>query len=168
MVIDWFSTACCLLFICGTFKKRKPLLETGDRRQEGTGYRHQQPAASSQQPAGDLPSVLSSLGCSLDPPTFASAIKCHQKSTSNSAGSSIGSLAPPPPPGPPRGWAVCTCRASTSLAPLYSPCASSAFDWGSKVKARLPLRAPRQLPWSPPRGWCSCRLSHSAFCSLAH
>jgi hypothetical protein len=29
------------------------------------------------------------------PPTFASAIKCHQKSTSNSAGSSVGSLAPP-------------------------------------------------------------------------
>jgi hypothetical protein len=43
-------------------------------------------------------SLLSSLGCSLDPPTFASAIRCHQKSTSNSnsAGSSVGSLAPPP------------------------------------------------------------------------
>ena len=39
--------------------------------------------------------LLSFLGCSLDPPTFASAIKCHQKSTSNSAGSSVGSLAPP-------------------------------------------------------------------------
>jgi hypothetical protein len=36
------------------------------------------------------------LGCSLDPFPFASAIKCHQKSTCNSAGSSIGSLAPPP------------------------------------------------------------------------
>ena len=29
-----------------------------------------------------------------------------------------------------RGSAVCTCRASTSLAPFYSPCASSAFGWG--------------------------------------
>jgi hypothetical protein len=37
------------------------------------------------------------------PSATASAIKCHQKSTSNSAGSSVGSLAPPMPP---RGWAV--------------------------------------------------------------
>jgi hypothetical protein len=45
----------------------------------------------------------------------------------------------PPTPGPPRGWAVRPCRASTSLAPLYSPCASSAFGWGPKPP--LPFRA---------------------------
>jgi hypothetical protein len=50
------------------------------------------------------------------------------------------------PPGPPRGWAVCTCRASTSLAPLYSPCASSAFDWGSKPHSRS---APAPVESSP-------------------
>jgi hypothetical protein len=39
-----------------------------------------------------------SWGARWTPPTFASAIKCHQnqKSTSNSVGSSVGSLAPPP------------------------------------------------------------------------
>jgi hypothetical protein len=63
--------------------------------------------------------------------------------TQLSAGSSVGSLAPP---GPPRGWAVCTCRASTSLAPLYSPCASSAFDWGSKPPSRS---APAPVESSP-------------------
>jgi hypothetical protein len=39
---------------------------------------------------------LNSPGCSLDPPPFASATKCHQKSSANSAGSSVGSLSPPP------------------------------------------------------------------------
>jgi hypothetical protein len=48
-------------------------------------------------------------------------------------------LPPPPPPGPPHGWAVCTCRASTSLAPLYSPCAISAFGWGPKPPSRSAL-----------------------------
>jgi hypothetical protein len=43
------------------------------------------------------------------------------------------------PPGPPRGWAVRPCRASTSLAPLYSPCASSVFGWGSKPPSRSAL-----------------------------
>jgi hypothetical protein len=37
-----------------------------------------------------------------------------------------------PPRAIPRLGGVCACRASASLAPLYSPCASSAFDWGSK------------------------------------
>jgi hypothetical protein len=36
-------------------------------------------------------------------------------------------------------WAVRPCRASTSLAPLYPPCASPAFNWGSK----RPPPAPR-------------------------
>jgi hypothetical protein len=88
--------------------------------------------------------LLSSLGCSLDPPTFASTIKCHQKSTSNSAESSVGSLAPPR--ANPRSSAVCTCRASTSLAPLYSPCASSASGWGSKPNSRS---APAPVESSP-------------------
>jgi hypothetical protein len=44
-----------------------------------------------------------------------------------------------PPRGPPHGWAVRPCRASTSLAPVYSPCASSAFDWGSNPPSRSAL-----------------------------
>jgi hypothetical protein len=61
-------------------------------------------------------------GCSLGPSPFASAIKCHQKSTCNSAGSPVGSLAPPPPGHPAAGrWAVRPGCAGTSLAPLYSP-----------------------------------------------
>jgi hypothetical protein len=43
-------------------------------------------------PRGDEPT--GPLGCSLGPFPFASAIKCHQKSTCNSAGSSVGSLTP--------------------------------------------------------------------------
>jgi hypothetical protein len=49
------------------------------------------------------------------------------------------------PPGPPHGWAVFPCRASTSLAPLYSPCASLAFGWGSKLLSRSAL-APVESP----------------------
>jgi hypothetical protein len=74
------------------------------------------------------------------PPPFASAIKCHHKSTSNSAGSSVGSLAHP------RATPRLLCRASTSLAPLYSPCAISAFDWGSKPHSRS---APAPVESSP-------------------
>ena len=80
----------------------------------------------------------------MEPPTFASAIKCHQKSTSNSAGSSVGSLAPPR--ATPRLGGVYVDRASTSLAPLYSPCASWAFDWGSKPNSRS---APAPVESSP-------------------
>ena len=29
------------------------------------------------------------------------------------------------------------------------------------VGGQSPTPAPRQLPWSPPRGWCSCRLAYS-------
>jgi hypothetical protein len=43
------------------------------------------------------------------------------------------------PPGPPHGWAVRPCRASTSLAPLYSPHARLAFGWGSKPPSRSAL-----------------------------
>jgi hypothetical protein len=80
---------------------------------------------------GSLPNPL---GCSLGPLPFASAIKCHQKSTSNSAGSPVGSLAPhTPPPGHP---AAGRCGRVVPVPPLLictrpAPCASSAFDWGS-------------------------------------
>ena len=72
----------------------------------------------------------------MDPPTFASAIKCHQKSTSNSAGSSVGSLAPP--------------RATPRLGGVYVSCQyfTCSFvlalrELGLRLgaKARLPLRA---------------------------
>jgi hypothetical protein len=36
------------------------------------------------------------------------------------------------------------------------------------IGGQSPTPAPRQLPWSPPRGWCSFRLPHSTLCSLAH
>jgi hypothetical protein len=49
----------------------------------------------------------------LDPPPFASAIKCHQKSTSNSAGSPVGSLAHPRAT-PRLGGAAVSCQ--------YFPC----------------------------------------------
>jgi hypothetical protein len=67
--------------------------------------------------------------------------------------SSVGSLVvlSTPPGHPTAGRCVATCRASISLAPLYSPCcASSAFGLRLGVKAPLPLRAssrgPRVLP----------------------
>ena len=82
-------------------------------------------------------SLLSFLGCSLDPPpTFASAIKCHQKSTSNSAGSSVGSLAPPRAT-PRLGGVYVSCQ--------YFPCSFvlALRELGLRlgVKAPLPLRA---------------------------
>jgi hypothetical protein len=79
---------------------------------------------------------LSFLGCSLDPPTFASAIKCHQKSTSNSAGSSVGSLAPPR--GTPRlGGVYVSCQYLPSSFVL----ALRELGLRLGVKAQLPLRA---------------------------
>ena len=70
------------------------------------------------------------------PPTFASAIKCHQKSTSNSAGSSVGSLAPPRAT-PRLGGVYVSCQ--------YFPCSFvlALRELGLRlgVKAQLPLRA---------------------------
>jgi hypothetical protein len=61
---------------------------------------------------GDLLSFLA--GVLVGPPhPFASAIKCHQKSTSNSAGSSVGSLAHTPGH-PTAGW----CGRVVSVLPL--------------------------------------------------
>jgi hypothetical protein len=77
--------------------------------------------------------------------------KCYQMSSKEHIqlgwvpGSSVGSLvlSLSTPPGHPaaRRSVRAVCRASTSLAPLYSPCASSAFGWGSTPNAQLPLRA---------------------------
>jgi len=81
-------------------------------------------------------SLLNFLGCSLDPPTFATATKCHQKSTSNSAGSSVGSLAPPRAT-PRLGGVYVSCQ--------YFPCSFvlALRELGLRlgVKAQLPLRA---------------------------
>ena len=72
----------------------------------------------------------------MEPPTFASAIKCHQKSTSNSAGSSVGSLAPPRAT-PRLGGVYVSCQ--------YFPCSFvlALRELGLRlgVKAQLPLRA---------------------------
>jgi hypothetical protein len=75
----------------------------------------------------------------LDPFPFASAIKCHQKSTRNSAGSSVGSLAPPAR-ATPRLGGVRPCRASTSLAHLFV-LALRELGLRMGAKAPLPLRA---------------------------
>jgi hypothetical protein len=95
--------------------------------------------------------------------------KCHlppnitkiQKSTSNSAGSSVGSLAPP--------------RAALRLGGVYVscqyfPCSFVQFvlalrELGLRLsiggQSPTPTPAPRQLPWGPPRGWRSGRLAYS-------
>jgi hypothetical protein len=78
--------------------------------------------------------------------------KCHQMSSKEHI--QLGRvvrwvLSASPPPGPPRGSAVCACRASTSLAPLYSPCASQAFGWGSNPNSRS---APAPVESSPGLG----------------
>jgi hypothetical protein len=92
--------------------------------------------------------LLSFLGCSLDPPPFASAIKCHQKNTSNSARSSVGSLASPR--ATPRLGGVCvSCQHLPCSFVLTRPARSR-----PSIGGQSPTPAPRQLPWSPPRGWC--------------
>jgi hypothetical protein len=72
----------------------------------------------------------------LVPFPFASAIKCHQKITCNSAGSSVGSLAPPRAT-PRLGGAVVSCQ--------YFPCSFvlALRELGLRlgVKSPLPLRA---------------------------
>jgi hypothetical protein len=92
-------------------------------------------------------SLLSFLGCSLDPPTFASAIRCHQKSTSNSAGSSVGSLAPPR--ATPRLGGVCV---SCQCLPCSFVLALRELGLRLGVKAQLPLRARRSRGVPPGPG----------------
>jgi hypothetical protein len=86
--------------------------------------------------------LLNSLGCSLvvGPPRVRKchcAIKCHQKSTSNSAGSSVGSLAPPRASTPRLGGVCVSCQ--------YFACSFvlALRELGLRlgVKAPLPLRA---------------------------
>jgi hypothetical protein len=100
------------------------------------------------------------LGCSLGPFPFASAIKSHQKSTCNSAGSSVGSLAPHRATRLQLGGAAVSCQ--------YFPCsfvlAPRAHGLRLGVKAPLPLRA--RYPWGPPWGRCSRRLPGSVTRSL--
>jgi hypothetical protein len=102
---------------------------------------------------GSLPNFL---GCSLDPPPpFASAIKCHQKSTSNSVGSSVGSLAPLRAT-PRLGGAAVSCQ--------YFPCSFvlALRELGLRlgVKAPLPLRASSHgvLPGAGALGYGNRRL----------
>jgi hypothetical protein len=75
------------------------------------------------------------LGCSLGPSPFASAIKCHQKSTCNSAGSSVGSLAPPRLGGAAVSAVSCQCFPCSFVLALR--------ELGLRLgaKAPLPLRA---------------------------
>jgi hypothetical protein len=104
--------------------------------------------------AGDLTSVSWGARWTPDPPAFASAIKYHQKSTSNSTGSSVGSLAPP--------------RATPRLGGVYVSCQYLPFSFvlalrelglRLRVKAQLSLRASSR--GVPPRGWRSGRLAYS-------
>jgi hypothetical protein len=82
---------------------------------------------------GSLPNFL---GCSLDPLPSAIAIKCHQQSKCNSAGSSVGFLSPPRAT-PRLGGAAVSCQ--------YFPCSFvlALRELGLRlgVKAPLPLRA---------------------------
>jgi hypothetical protein len=122
--------------------------------------------------------LLNSLGCSLDPPPpFASAIRCHQKSTSNSAGPSVGrwvllSTPPGPPPAAGRCGRVVPVPPFLLLCTFYFVLALRLRELGLRpsIGVQSSTPAPRQLPWGPPRGWpgwCSCRLPHSASCSQA-
>jgi hypothetical protein len=75
--------------------------------------------------------------------------KCHQMSSKEHI--QLGwvvrwVLSTPPGQPAPRGSAGCMCRASTSLAPLYSSCAGSAFGWGSNPNSRS---APAPVESSP-------------------
>jgi hypothetical protein len=76
------------------------------------------------------------------PPTFASAIKFHQKSTSNSAGSSVGSLALSTPPGHPTAG---RCVRVVPVPPLLL-CTRPARARPS-IGGQSSTPAPRQLPW---------------------
>jgi hypothetical protein len=85
----------------------------------------------------------------LGPFPFASAItSCHQKSKEHMQLGWVVRWVLSTPPGPPRGWAVRPCRASTPLAPLCFVLAPRACVLRLGAKAPLPLRAssPGVLP----------------------
>jgi hypothetical protein len=82
------------------------------------------------------------------PPTF---VKCHQKSTSNSAGWVVRWVLSTPPPGHP---AARRCVRVVPVLPLLL-CTRPARARPS-IGGQSSTPAPRQLPWSPPRGWSPC------------
>jgi hypothetical protein len=97
--------------------------------------------------AQQLPGVL--VGRWAPPPSrspFASAIKCHQKSTCNSAGSSVGSWVLSTHTHtrvtghPTAGWCGCACRASTQYPSCSFVLAPRAPNLRLGAKAPLPLR----------------------------
>jgi hypothetical protein len=100
---------------------------------------------------GDLLNSLGPLGCSLEPPTptFASAIKCHQKSTSNSAGSPVGSLAPPRAT-PRLGGVYVSCQ--------YLPCSFvlALRELGLRLGVKASQRPPPFLHVPPRALWLEC------------
>jgi hypothetical protein len=52
----------------------------------------------------------------------------------------------------------------------YFPCSfvlAALRELGLRLGVKAQIRAPRQLLWSPPRGWRSCRLAYSDFDQLA-
>jgi hypothetical protein len=100
----------------------------GDRAVERVPFfTNHEPAFGTKLQAGTRGSLPNFLGCSLDPFPFASAIKCHQKGTCNSAGSPVGSLAHPRAT-PRLGGAAVSCQ-YTSFTPLCcSPHARMASD----------------------------------------
>jgi hypothetical protein len=110
-------------------------------------------------------SLLHFLGCScLDPPTFASAIKCHQKSTSNSAGSSVGSLAPPPRATPRLGGVYVSCQ--------YLPCSFVLCTRPARARPSIGGQSPNSrsapAPVESSPGLVLWPVTVLEFCSLAH
>ena len=75
-----------------------------------------------------------------------SAIRCHQKSTSNSAGSPVGRWVLSTPPGHP------AARRRVRVVPVLPLllCTRPARARPS-IGGQSPTPAPRQVPWSPPR-----------------
>jgi hypothetical protein len=131
-----------------------------------SGFRPGGPPTSAQRPAPTAHSPRPTAGGIFSVPWGARWNPPHQKSTSNSAGSSVGPLALSTPPGratPRLGGVYVSCQ--------YFPCSFvlALRELGLRlgVKAQLPLRA-RQLPWSPPRGPERTVRFHLEFEQLAH
>jgi hypothetical protein len=117
------------------------------------GRRACEPAAKPAIPGFVWPERTRGARWTLDPPTptFASAIQCHQKSTSNSAGSSVGSLAPPRAT-PRLGGVYVSCQCQYLVLPLLlcTRPARARPSIGGQRQAPLPLRASsRGVPPGP-------------------
>jgi hypothetical protein len=91
--------------------------------------------------------------------------KCHQVSSKEhiQLGWVVRWVLNTPPPGHP---AAGRCRRVVPVPPLLL-CTRPARSRPS-IGGRRPTPAPRQLPWSPPRGWRSRRSPHSNFSRFAH